>query len=131
MPVTMADYYAGLHPDDSDQTAAAFAAALDPATRALYDVEYRAIGKEDGVTRWVAAAGRGQFDAEGRCFRVIGTAIDITRRKRIKDQLRDLNATLETQVAERTADCDRMWRISTDIMLVARLDGTINASNPA
>ena len=35
------------------------------------------------------------------------------------------------QVAERTADRDRMWRLSTDIMLVARFDATIVAVNPA
>ncbi len=42
-----------------------------------------------------------------------------------------LNQTLEAQVAERTADRDRMWRLSTDIMLVAEFDGTITAVNPA
>lgn len=81
VPVSMADFYAGLHPDDREATSAAFAAACDPAQRALYDVEYRTIGKEDGIVRWVAAKGRGLFDAEGRCVRVIGTAVDITERK--------------------------------------------------
>src|SRR6185369_1642491 len=58
VPVTMKDFYRGLHPDDFDKTAAAFAAAADPGIRALYDVEYRTIGKEDQVERWVAAKGR-------------------------------------------------------------------------
>src|SRR5438270_13831182 len=49
VPVSMADYYAGLHPDDKEKTSAAFAKALDPVARAVYDVEYRTIGKEDGV----------------------------------------------------------------------------------
>jgi PAS domain S-box-containing protein len=79
--VSMADFYAGLHPDDFDTTAAAFASAIDPAVRGTYDVEYRTIGKEDGVTRWVAAKGKGLF-ADGVCRRAIGTAIDITARKR-------------------------------------------------
>jgi PAS domain S-box-containing protein len=39
VPVSMADFYAGLHPDDRDATSAAYAAAADPARRALYDVE--------------------------------------------------------------------------------------------
>lgn len=47
------------------------------------------------------------------------------------EQAQHLNQTLETQVAERTADRNRMWRLSTDIMLVAGFDGTIMAVNPA
>lgn len=82
VPVTMRDFYAGLHPEDSEATGAAFAAACDPDIRALYDVEYRTLGKEDGLTRWVAAKGRSVFDENGRCLRVIGTAIDVTERRR-------------------------------------------------
>ena len=80
-PVSMDDFYNGLHPDDRDRVAAAYAAAADPARRALYDVEYRTIGKEDGLIRWIAAKGRGVFDETGRCKRVIVTAIDVTERK--------------------------------------------------
>ncbi len=82
VPCSMADFYDGLHPDDRPATGAAFAAAIDPAIRATYDVEYRAIGKEDGVVRWVAARGKGLFDGD-RCVRAIGTAIDITQRRRV------------------------------------------------
>ncbi len=131
VPVSMDDFYAGLHPEDREHTAAAFAAACDPERRALYDVEYRTIGKEDGILRWVAAKGRGLFDEAGRCTRVIGTAIDITTRKADERRLRELNESLGQQVAERTADRDRMWRLSTDLMLVARFDATITAVNPA
>lgn len=81
VPVTMADFYGGLHPDDREATTAAYLAAADPAVRALYDVEYRTVGKEDGVQRWVAAKGRGVFDAGGRCLRVTGTVLEITARK--------------------------------------------------
>ena len=88
-PCTMQDFYAGLHPEDASATSAAFAAALDPAIRSIYDVEYRTIGKEDGVLRWVAARGRGIFDASGRCVRAIGTATDITARRRTQEQLRE------------------------------------------
>ena len=86
VPVSMADYYNGLHPDDREHTVKSFAAAIDPAKRALYDVEYRTVGKEDGVIRWVAAKGRALFDGD-RCVRVIGTAIDITHRKSAEEQL--------------------------------------------
>ena len=63
-----------------------YAGAADPARRALYDVEYRTIGKEDGILRWVAAKGRGVFDEAGRCKRVVGTAIDITERKLAQEE---------------------------------------------
>jgi PAS domain S-box-containing protein len=81
VPVSMADFYAGLHPADKEATIRAYAAACDPEKRAIYDVEYRTVGKEDGIVRWVEAKGRGIFDADGRCVRVIGTALDITKRK--------------------------------------------------
>ncbi len=78
---TLDDFYACLHPDDVEPTRQAFNSALDPSIRATYDVEYRAIGKEDGVLRWVAAKGKGLFDSSGACIRAIGTAIDISEAK--------------------------------------------------
>ncbi len=110
VPVSMKDFYEGLHPDDREATAEAFAAACDTHRRAVYDVEYRAVGKEDGVVRWVAAKGRAVFDASGRAVRVIGTAIDITPRKRAEAalaeseaELRSLNEALEARVREEVA----------------------------
>lgn len=110
VPVSMRDFYEGLHPEDRDATAAAFAAACDPRRRAVYDVEYRTVGKEDGVVRWVAAKGRAVFDSSGRAVRVIGTAVDITARKsaeaalaRSEAELRSLNEALEARVREEVA----------------------------
>ncbi len=103
VPVSIKDFYDGLHPDDREATGAAFAAAADPARRALYDVEYRTIGKEDGVLRWVAAKGRGVFEGD-RCVRLLGTAIDVTARKAIEEQLRHLNETLEHRVVDEVAE---------------------------
>ena len=66
VPVSMADFYAGLHPEERDSTSQSFAAAADPARRWLYDVEYRTIGKEDGLIRWVAAKGARRVRRAGR-----------------------------------------------------------------
>jgi PAS domain S-box-containing protein len=96
--VTLQDFYSGLHPEDLEATSQAFVAATDPERRALYDVEYRTVGREDGLVRWVAAKGRGIFDEQGRCVRVAGTAVEITARREAEDALRDLNATLEARV---------------------------------
>ncbi|MCW2351620.1 PAS domain-containing sensor histidine kinase [Sphingobium sp. B12D2B] len=101
--VSMRDFYEGLHPDDRAHTTEAYRAAADPNVRAIYDVEYRTIGKEDGLVRWVAAKGRGVFDEAGRCLRVVGTAIDVTARKRAEAELRELNEHLERRVTEEVA----------------------------
>lgn len=88
-PVTMKDYYEGIHPEDREPTLTSFASAIDPNLRTQYDAEYRTIGKEDKVIRWVAARGRGIFNDANQCIRVIGTAINITERKANEEALRE------------------------------------------
>ena len=139
VPVSMQDFSGGLHPDDRDQTLAVYAAAADSHQRALYDVEYRTIGKEDGIVRWVAAKGRGVFDENGRCVRVIGTAIDITKRKRVEAELiasearlRTLNSNLEKEVVERASERALLWQVSPDLLSVIDLESaTFDRVNPA
>ncbi len=103
VPVSMQDFYDCLHPDDRAAISARFAAAIDPAVRGDYDVEYRTIGREDGIELWVAAKGRAFFDDQGNGLRAIGTTIDITPRKRTETALRRAAEELELRVAERTA----------------------------
>jgi PAS domain S-box-containing protein len=131
VPVTLADFYNGVHPDDREKTRAAYEAASDPDRRLLYDVEYRTIGKEDGVIRWVAAKGRGLFTDDGACYRVIGTAIDVTARKADEERLRELNEQLEGEVSKRTAERNRVWEMSRDLFAIMGFDGHLKAINPA
>lgn len=81
----------------------------------------RIIDLEFSAARWTNQ-GRGLVTA---IFR------DITARKISERALRRLNETLESIAADRTADRDRMWLLSSDLMIVAALDGTIKATNPA
>ena len=108
--VTLQDFYDGLHPEDREATINAFVAAADPERRALYEVDYRTIGREDGLVRWVAAKGRGVFDSAGRCLRVTGTIIEITDRKAAEEQLRELNDTLERRIAAAIAEREEVQK---------------------
>jgi len=80
--------FAGLHPDDRERVAAILDRSMDPAGSGEYDVEYRTVGLRDSVERWVAARGRVYFDPGGKPARFIGTALDITGRKRASDEIR-------------------------------------------
>ena len=84
-----------------------------------------------GTPRWWDVIVTPISGPDGEPEKLLSISRDVTATKEAEVRLRELNDTLETQVAERTADRDRMWRLSTDIMLVARMDATITAVNPA
>jgi PAS domain S-box-containing protein len=86
----------GLHPDDRASVEAAIARTVDPAGDGIYEAEFRVIGINDHVERWVAARGQ-TFFKDGRPSGYIGGALDITERKRAEERL-------EKAVAERTAE---------------------------
>jgi PAS domain S-box-containing protein len=96
--------------------------------RAELEVLYLRGDEREAWLRLVAAP---ILDEAERVMGGVMACLDIDREKRAEAGLRRLNEDLETRVAERTAERDRMWRLSTDLMLVARFDGTIEAVNPA
>jgi PAS domain S-box-containing protein len=119
-----------VHPDDLARAAPTWAKSVRDGTP--YEVEFR-LRREDGTYRWFLGRALPVCDAGGAIIRWIGTNTDITKQREIEDAQRALNHTLEARVAERTADRDRMWRLSQDLMMVvADADEvTIAAVNPA
>jgi PAS domain S-box-containing protein len=95
------DAWLGLmHPDDR----AEFEKVREEKLAAgQFEMEFRLKAK-DGSYRWVLSRGRVLLrDGQGRVQRALGTHIDITDRRRAEQAIRDLNASLEQKVAERTA----------------------------
>ena len=52
-------------------------------------------------------------------------------RRRAEEELRELARDLERQVAMRTLERDRIWRLSSDILVVAATDSTLISVSPA
>ncbi|MCX6622421.1 MAG: PAS domain S-box protein [Acidobacteria bacterium] len=75
-------------------------AALDGAE---LNAEWR-VPDGKGRTRWLMSRGQPVRGASGQVASYIGIVLDITGRKRTEAALRELNASLEQRVAERTRD---------------------------
>ncbi len=118
-------YARAIHPDDRPAAEAAFARqAVGEAT----EVEYRIV-RSDGAVRWILDRSYPVNEASRRL--AAGVAEDITARREAEARLRELNATLERQVEERTAERDRMWDTSPDLMLIIDFEGYFRRVNPA
>jgi PAS domain S-box-containing protein len=117
-----------VHPDDVAFTAEAWAQALKTGT--TYQAEFR-LRDSNGAFRWHIVRAVPIRNDEGQVLRWIGTNTEVEELRATREKLEALNQTLEQRVTERTADRDRMWRLSTDIMMVATFDGSIRAVNPA
>ena len=78
-----------IHPDDRPVVEAAIARALDPNGDGQYAAEYRVIGIQDRVERWVTARGCTFFD-DGKPVEYLGTAMEITERKRLEKEILEI-----------------------------------------
>ena len=79
-PVTYeVDFVKGLHPNDRDRVVEVIRRSYNRTlSNGDYDVEYRTIGAEDGIVRWVRAKGKVYFDSREKPVRFIGSVLDIT-----------------------------------------------------
>ncbi len=110
-------------PDEADKWVDFYRGVLDTGEPRRLELVFEETGKILDV---------GAFRVEPATRRQIAVVCqDVSARRKAEKSLRVLNETLEQRVAERTADRDRMWRLSTDIMLVADFDANITAVNPA
>jgi PAS domain S-box-containing protein len=117
-----------VHPDDMPAAVQAWSKSV--AEEDSYQSDFR-LRSADGSYRWHIARAVRINGAENGRTRWIGTNTDIEDQKNAVAALAELNRTLEQQVAERTADRDRVWRNSRDLLVIHDLAGVFRAVNPA
>ena len=80
-----------IHPEDRESVLQLLEDSLR--TGAEYRSEYRAV-LPNGQIRWIAGRGHVEFDGDGQPVRMRGCSLDITKRRRVEEQLRMGEATL-------------------------------------
>jgi PAS domain S-box-containing protein len=88
-----------VHPDDRDRSLEIYQQAFD--RRHSFTVEYR-LRRYDGEYRWVLDSGVPRFDKDGSFAGYIGSAVDVTDRKKAEEALFSLGGRLiDAQEQER------------------------------
>jgi len=81
----LAEYLAGIHPEDAERIAGAVNDTL--ATGEKYVQEYRLL-QRDGTIRWVEARGERLCDENGKPSHFVGVVVDITNQKEAQERQR-------------------------------------------
>jgi len=92
--------------DPADRPRVAAHMRENPSESDSHELEFRII-RRDGRQRWLGHVCRPVFNDEGQPIGRRGSNRDITDRKAAEEALRELNETLEAQVAERAAVAER------------------------
>jgi PAS domain S-box-containing protein len=79
-----------LHPEERERVIAANLAHIEGNTP-HYEYEYR-LRHKDGSYRWILARGVALRDKTGKAYRMAGSHVDVTERKRLEQALRERDA---------------------------------------
>ncbi|MDD2780323.1 PAS domain S-box protein [Sulfuricurvum sp.] len=91
-------FYDSVHPDDREIVNKVFEESLK--TKLPFEIIHRIV--IDGRIKYVLESCETQYDADGNPVLSIGTVQDITERRQKEEMIKELNATLEQKVKERT-----------------------------
>jgi len=110
----------GVSPDTFEHTMDAFLKLIHPDDRAAMlkwievtfsgekekELDFRTV-LSDGTVRFIRGAGEPFFDDSGKPIRAIGTAQDITERRKTEEELKKYRIHLEDLVADRTQELEK------------------------
>ena len=105
----LAEYLAGVHPEDAERIANAVNQTL--ITQERYAQEYRLLQK-DGNTRWVEARGECLYDEDGKPDRFVGVVVDVTNQKNAQERQRLLAREADHRVKNIFANFHSMISLS-------------------
>ncbi|WP_162242462.1 hybrid sensor histidine kinase/response regulator [Rhizobium sp. Leaf371] len=97
------DLISTIHPEDRERMIAAVGHTLE--TGQDYSIEYKVIWP-DGSLHWAEIRAQVYRDGLGRPAKLVGVSADITERRRLEEQQRQINETLEERVTKRTAELE-------------------------
>ncbi len=103
-PDVLSSWSERLHPEDKNRVLWAFASHLmDRSGKTPYDLEYRLITK-NGDYRHFHAFGLTMRTADGMPLRVGGGVLDISEKRQIQKQMRDIEERMQDKMARRQAE---------------------------
>jgi len=106
-----------VHPDDLPVTEAVIRTSIQE--RKSFDLEFR-LRMQDGSWKWILGRGKVvEENDQGEPVRMAGTHVDISRRREIEEELR-----------KSTAELDRYFTASLDLLCIADTDGYFRKLNP-
>lgn len=131
------EWEARLHPDERERVLAANRAHIEGLTT-HYEYEYR-LRHKDGSYRWILSRGVALRDANGKAYRVAGSHVDITERKRAEEE-RDRLLTREREARAEAESAREALRASEEqyhtladlipgVVWTATPDGSIDYAN--
>ena len=100
-----------IHDDDRERIRTAL---KEKQTQGAYDEEYRIV-RPDGTIRWIHDKAFPIRDQDGRVYRVVGVADDISDRKRVEDQFRkaaEQTQNILSSITDAFFALDENWRFT-------------------